>query len=172
MSNTRHLGYQDILDIKTYLKTLKSFSREIQALYFLSNLVIFRYNIAVNMIYNEALTRLEDRYFSAVYDLEDAYIDYVNNLIKYLYDTNKRRKNFPLEGDDMIIRFTDSSTLDPIYISADYIRREFSGEEKSDVYVGNNTTGYRRKFSELNVEEMSKVIKAINDCYFSNEESN
>lgn len=118
------------------------------------------------MIYNEALTRLEDRYFSAVYDLEDAYNEHIRSLFSELKKTNKRRKRFPLEGDDMNIKFVDLSSLNPVYVSADFIREEVDG-----IYV-ESVFGYSRKFSELNVEEMSRVIRAINDCYFSNEENN
>lgn len=118
------------------------------------------------MISKDLLKRMEDRYLAAMYDLEDTYIEYIGKVFEKLQNLNKRRKKFPLEGDDMIIRFIDPATLEPVYTTADYIRKDDDG----NICVV-SSLGYRRKFGELSVHEMSRIINSILNCYF-NEEDN
>lgn len=109
---------------------------------------------------------MEDRYLAAMYDLEDTYIEYIGKAFEELQSLNKRRKKFPLEGDDMTVKFIDLVTLDPVYATADYIRKDDEG----NICV-ESSLGYRRKFGELSVDEMSRIINSISNCYF-NEEDN
>lgn len=118
------------------------------------------------MISKDLLKKTEDRYLAAMYDLEDTYIEYIGKVFEELQNLNKRRKKFPLEGDDMIIKFIDSATLDSVYATADYIRKDDEGNICVD-----SSLGYRRKFGELSVDEMSRIINSISNCYF-NEEDN
>lgn len=118
------------------------------------------------MISKDLLKRIEDRYLAAMYDLEDTYIEYIGKVFEELQNLNKRRKKFPLEGDDMIVKFIDPVTLEPVYATADYIRKDDDG----NICV-ESSLGYRRKFEELSVDEMSRIINSISNCYF-NEEDN
>lgn len=118
------------------------------------------------MISKDLLKKTEDRYLAAMYDLEDTYIEYIGKVFEKLQNLNKRRKKFPLEGDDMIIKFIDPATLDSVYATADYIRKDDEGNICVD-----SSLGYRRKFGELSVDEMSRIINSISNCYF-NEEDN
>ena len=118
------------------------------------------------MISKDLLKRMEDRYLAAMYDLEDTYIEYIGKAFEELQSLNKRRKKFPLEGDDMTVKFIDLVTLDPVYATADYIRKDDEG----NICV-ESSLGYRRKFGELSVDEMSRIINSISNCYF-NEEDN
>lgn len=118
------------------------------------------------MISKDLFKRMEDRYLAAMYDLEDTYIESIGEMFEEVRKINRHRRKFPLEGDDMIIKFIDPSTLDPIYTSADYIRKDSEG-----CICIESSLGYRRKFSELSVDEMSRIISSISNCYL-NEEDN
>lgn len=118
------------------------------------------------MISKDLFKRMEDRYLAAMYDLEDTYIEHIGKVFEELRNLNRHRKKFPLEGDDMIVKFIDLATLDPVYVTADYIRKDDEG----NICV-ESSLGYRRKFGELSVDEMSRIINSISNCYF-NEEDN
>ena len=118
------------------------------------------------MISKDLFKRMEDHYLAAMYDLEDTYIEHIGKVFEELRNLNRRRKKFPLEGDDMIVKFIDPVTLDPVYVTADYIRKDDDG----NICV-ESSLGYRRKFGELSADEMSRIINSISNCYF-NEEDN
>ena len=118
------------------------------------------------MISKDLFKRMEDHYLAAMYDLEDTYIEHIGKVFEELRNLNRRRKKFPLEGDDMIGKFIDPVTLDPVYVTADYIRKDDEG----NICV-ESSLGYRRKFGELSADEMSRIINSISNCYF-NEEDN
>ena len=118
------------------------------------------------MISKDLFKRMEDHYLAAMYDLEDTYIEHIGKVFEELRNLNRRRKKFPLEGDDMIDKFIDPVTLDPVYVTAVYIRKDDEG----NICV-ESSLGYRRKFGELSADEMSRIINSISNCYF-NEEDN
>lgn len=118
------------------------------------------------MISKDSFKEMEDRYLAAMYDLEDAYIEHMSKVFEECRNLNRRRKKFPLEGDDMTVKFIDLPTLDPVYTTADYIRKDDDGNICIE-----SSLGYRRKFEELSVDEMSRIINSIYNYYF-NEEDN